>query len=305
MNIKHFARVMFPSIAKRYFDYIDYNEYLERKKTPPEEYSRLLMEEWTKRGGKEFDITKPTTYREKIQWSELYEPREIKAKLTDKVEVRSWVSEKVGEEYLIPIYGVYDDPQKINYDDLPDRFVIKMNHSSGMNIIVKDKKKCNFKKINKQLNEWMKIDYAFYRGFQPHYLGITPRIIIEKYTEDNCGELNDYKFLCFNGKVYFCWVDIGRFEDHRRNIYDLDWNLQPWTQKIPNYDGDVPKPKNFEEMCKIAHVLCQGFSHVRVDLYNVDGQIYFGEMTFSNGGGHDPIIPEEYDKIIGDLWHIE
>lgn len=295
----------FPKLKRRYFENKRYREYLQKKNTPEKDFPELIMKEWEKRGRERFDLEHPLTYTQKIQWSEIYERTPLKAELTDKAAVRDWIKEKIGEEYLIPLIGVYRDPDEIDFDALPDRYVIKMNNASGFNIIVKDKAKADVKDIKKKLKKWLSIDYAFYAGFQPHYIGIEPKIVIEQYVSDKNGELRDYKFLCFNGAVKYCWVDIGRYgSDHCRNVYDLDWKLQPWRQAKPNYDGPVEKPENFEEMVRIADILCKGFSHVRVDLYNVDGKIYFGEMTFSNGGGHDKIIPEEYDRIIGDMWDI-
>ena len=284
----------FPRIKKYYLDSKRYFEYLWRKKTKEGDYPDLIMKEWKKRGGEEFDLKNPVTYTQKIQWAEIY----------DKFAVRSWIKEEIGEDYLIPLIGVYSDPKIIDFNKLPNSFVIKMNNASGFNIIVKDKASINESAIRKQLAKWLKINYAFYKGFQPHYLGIVPKILIEEFVNDINGELRDYKFLCFNDEVKYCWVDIGRYGDHCRNVYDLDWNLQPWTQSKPNFKGEVEKPKNFDEMIRIASILCKGFSHVRVDLYNVDGKIFFGEMTFSNGGGHDKIIPTKYDRIIGDMWHI-
>ena len=304
-SIKRIIGKVLPAAKNKYLKCKRYFDYLKRKKTKEEDFPALIMNEWKRRGGEDFDLKNPQTYTQKIQWAEIYEKNEMKTLLSDKYSVRSWIKEKIGEEYLIPLIGVYDDPKKIDFDKLPDRFVIKMNNSSGFNIIVKDKSKINRSAVIKQLAKWMKIEYAFYKGFQPHYLGIVPKILIEEYVSDSAGELRDFKFLCFNDEVKFCWVDIGRFKDHCRNIYDLDWNLQPWRQVKPNYTGKVEKPVNFDEMVRIADTLCKGFSHVRVDLYNVDGKIYFGEMTFSNGGGHDKIIPFEYDRIIGDMWHIQ
>ena len=124
--------------------------------------------------------------------------------------------------------------------------------------------------------------------------------------ETERGELQDYKFLCFDGEPQFCWVDLGRFSDHTRTVFDMQWNLQPWTQANYGISKEpIPKPKNFEKMVELARVLAQGFSHVRVDLYNVDGTIYFGEMTFTNGSGLDPIVPDEYDLVLGQYWKQE
>ena len=129
------------------------------------------------------------------------------------------------------------------------------------------------------------------------------KIICEKYIADKNNQLNDYKFLCFNGKPYYCWVDIDRMTEHKRNVYDINWNLQKWNQfNYSNSKKKLEKPKNYDKMINIAAKLSKDFPHVRVDLYNVDGKIYFGEMTFTNGKGYETINPEKYDKQLGDLW---
>lgn len=151
----------------------------------------------------------------------------------------------------------------------------------------------------------MKIDYAFNSNFEMHYTHIKPKIIAEKYLETSDGELPDYKFMCFGGKPYYCWIDSGRFMNHTRNVYDLNWNLQPWSQGYPISDSLIEKPKNFEMMATLAEKLSEGFSHVRVDFYNIDGKLYFGEMTFTNASGLKKINPCEWDKKLGELWDTE
>ena len=151
---------------------------------------------------------------------------------------------------------------------------------------------------------WIKQDFAFSgRGFEMHYSHITPKIIAEKYIVDSNGELNDYKFLCFDGVPYYCWVDVGRFTDHRRNVYDMNWVLQPWNQySYRNTEQILDKPDNFDDMIRIVKTLCKGIPQVRVDLYSVNGKIYFGEMTFTNGKGYELIYPEKYNVMLGSLW---
>lgn len=264
---------------------------------------RIILNDWTKFTGEPlFDIDNPKTYRQKIQSSKLYNNK-IKTHLTDKVTVREWIKEKIGEEYLVPIIGIYESENDINFETLPSCFVIKMNHSSGMNIIVKNKEDIDYCLIREKIKKWKKINFAYKIGLQLQYKDIKPQIIIEEYIEDSNHELNDYKFICFNGTVYYCWVDVDRFGDHRRNIYDLNWKLQPFRQYYDNSDYEIDKPINFDKMINIANILCQGFDHVRVDLYNVDGKIYFSEMTFTNGNGYEEIIPNEYDLILGNLWN--
>lgn len=245
------------------------------------------------------------TYTEKMQWEKLFNNNPQKSLLSDKLEVRKWVKEKIGEEYLIPLIGSWDNVDDIPFQKLPKQFVVKTTHGSGTNIIVKNKEKINYKIIKRQLKDWMEIDYGYYNGFEMHYSKITPRIIVEKYLETEYGELQDYKFLCFNGSAYFCWVDMGRYTHHTRNVYNLKWELQPWNQSTYEISKEeIKKPKNFDKMIEIAEILSCDFSHVRVDLYNINGIIYFGEMTFTNGGGLDAIIPTQYDLMLGKLWKI-
>ena len=256
--------------------------------------------------GHKLNWNKLETYTEKMQWEKLFDQNPLKVRLTDKYEVREWVKEQIGEEYLIPLLGTWERLDDVNFEQLPEQFVLKTNHGSGTNVIVRDKSKMNVRRVKRLIEDWLKIDYAYHSGFEMHYSQIKPRIIAEQYVEAENGELQDYKFLCFHGEVYYCWVDQGRYSKHVRNVYDLDWNLQPWNQShCGNAERPIAKPENFDLMVELAHQLCQGFSHVRVDLYNVRGKIYFGEMTFTNGRGFDPIVPQEYDKTLGNLWIAE
>lgn len=246
----------------------------------------------------------PISYTEKMQFAKIFNSTKEKGMLTDKYEVRKWVAERIGEEFLIPLLGVWDCFDDIDFDSLPVSFVLKTNHGSGTNIIVTDKSRIDFKKMKRKFDFWMSEDFAFAgKGYELHYTFIKPKIIAEKYVTDSKGELNDYKFLCFNNNPAFVWVDVGRYGDHRRNIYNLKWELQPfnqWTYK--NTDYAIEKPKGYELMLSIVEQLCVGFDHVRVDLYNVDGKIYFGEMTFTNGQGYESILPAEYDDMLGSYW---
>lgn len=245
------------------------------------------------------------TYTEKMQWAKLYDKNPLKATLTDKYLVREWVEKTIGGEYLIPLLGAWDNFEDIDFSELPDRFVLKTNHGSGTNLIVKDKSKLNLKRAKRMFDDWMNIDYAYNSNFEMHYTDIKPKIIAEKYMETSTGELPDYKFLCFGGKPYYCWVDCGRFTNHTRNVYDLDWKLQSWSQCHPINEVIIEKPAKFETMVMLAQKLSEGLSHVRVDFYNIDGNIYFGEMTFTNASGLERIYPDEWDKRLGELWQLE
>lgn len=255
--------------------------------------------------GRRLNWDKLASYTEKMQWAKLYDATPIKTQLSDKYLVREWVEEKIGKEYLIPLLGVWDNYDDINFESLPNQFVLKTNHGSGTVIVVKDKNNMDHKLCRKLFNDWMNTDYSYVFGMEMQYTDIKRKIIAEQFLETGQSDLQDYKFLCFDSKPYFCWVDLDRFSNHTRNIYDLDWNLQDWNQyTYGNCKQGVSKPENFEKMVEIATVLCQGFSHVRVDLYNVNGVIYFGEMTFTNGSGYECIVPDEYDFKLGELWNI-
>ena len=144
-------------------------------------------------------------------------------------------------------------------------------------------------------------DYAFKAGLELQYRGIKPKIIAEKFIEDTNGELNDYKIMCFNGEPKFVWVDCGRYSNHTKNIYDLDWNLQPFKMTYPISKTPIARPENLDKMIELAKILCKDFAFVRVDFYNVDGKIYFGEMTFTSMSGTDKFEPEKYDLELGNM----
>ena len=308
MNIKKILKQRFSGIY-------DYHLHLLRKKKikqiaklkqlPKTEYPKMLAARYEAAIGHKLNWDNLQTYTEKMQWAKLYDKNPLKATLTDKYLVREWVEKTIGGEYLIPLLGVWDNFEDIDFSELPDRFVLKTNHGSGTNLIVKDKSKLNLKRAKRMFDDWMNIDYAYNSNFEMHYTDIKPKIIAEKYMETSTGELPDYKFLCFGGKPYYCWVDCGRFTNHTRNVYDLDWKLQSWSQCHPINEVIIEKPAKFETMVMLAQKLSEGLSHVRVDFYNIDGNIYFGEMTFTNASGLERIYPDEWDKRLGELWQLE
>lgn len=263
---------------------------------------KLYLKVWFfKKTGQILNLYDPKTFNEKIQWLKLYDSTPIKTRLADKYLVRDWVKEKIGEEYLIPLLGVWDKFDDIDFDKLPDRFVLKCNHGCAYNIIVKDKSKFNKKEARKKINKWMKENFAYKHGLEIHYKDIIPKIIAESYIEDSNKELNDYKFLCFNGKPEFIWIDQGRFDDHRRNLYNTKWELQPFLITWKNTKKEILPPENLEKMVELAKILSKDLNLVRVDFYNVDGKIYFGEMTFTSGSGTEEFIPSKYNRILGDM----
>lgn len=253
--------------------------------------------------GRELDWSNLRRYSEKMQWKKLYCIHPLERMATDKFAVRSWVANQIGEEYLIPLIGVWNHFDEIDFDSFPDQFVLKTTHASANIIIVKDKKKFDKKMAALMFKLWQSFDYSN-ASFEMNYKGIPRRIIAEEYREDKRGELPDYKFMCFDGVPYCCWVDQGRFSHHTRDIFNMEWELLPYTQVFPNSNDPSSRPVNFDKMVDIAKILSRDFSHVRVDLYNVDGKIYFGEMTFCESSGFCQITPDEYDFRLGKMWKL-
>ena len=271
-----------------------------------EDLKRRIEKMYEERVGHKLDWSHLVTYTEKMQWEKLYDDNPDKVTLSDKYLVREWVKEKIGERHLIPLLGVWSNASDIDFDSLPNQFVLKTNCGSGDVIIIRDKNRLSIKEIKiiqKKLNYYLNYDFGL-SSCEIHYSKIKPMIVAEQFIDSGEKDLPDYKFLCFNGTPYFCWVDIGRYTDHSRHVYDMEWNFQEWNQYYEVKDIHLPRPQNFSEMKQIASILSQGFSHVRVDLYNINGRIFFGEMTFTNGSGFDVIKPEKYDYMLGELWKL-
>lgn len=280
--------------------------YIYLKNLSVEKYESFLRKEYKRRTGDILNIKNPEKYTEKIQYAKLYLNTPLKTKLSDKYQVREWIEKKIGKEYLIPLVGAWDSFSEINFNKLPERFVLKLNSGSGTNIIVNNKAEFNYNESKLKFFRWTSKDFAFNNDLQLHYSDIDTKIIAEEFIEDKNKELPEYKFFCFHGQVYYCWQIVGRGSQEYRNVYDLNWNLQPWKfEGHENSPKKYTKPDNFEEMIEIAEKLSKDFPHVRVDLYNVDGKIYFGEMTFTSTGGYRLITPEQYNYMLGDLWKIE
>jgi hypothetical protein len=279
--------------------------YFVQKYAPESKYPELLDDWFRSVTGNKLNLLHPRTYNEKVQWLKLYDNTPLKALLSDKFLVRRWVAEKIGEQYLIPLLGVWDDFDEINFDVLPDQFVLKVNHGSNWLIIVKDKAKFNKESAKQKINTWMNSNFAYCVGLELQYRDIKPKIIAEQYLEDESGYLADYKIYCFEGRPCFIRY-AGRGRDKkggvRHILYDLDWNPMGFR-----FTGNhrpcsfVRRPDNLAEMVHIADVLGSGFHHVRVDLYLTNGKIYFGEMTFTPASGLYHFDPDEWNLKLGDM----
>lgn len=249
--------------------------------------------------GRNLNWDNPQTYNEKIHVSKVYMPTPLKTRLADKFAVREWITERIGSEYLIPLLGVYESFDEIDFDALPDSFVIKCNHDSGSVTLVKDKSSLDMAAMKRKYDAFMRRNFAW-MGWEMHYRDIPPKILVEKYMGD---AVSDYKFQCFNGEPYSCRVDYDRFGDHRRNVYNMDWEIMPFMKGLYQHPkNDYPCPPEYGEMKRIVRELSRGIDQVRVDLYFVDGRIYFGEMTLTNANGFEYFVPDEWDYTLGELW---
>lgn len=248
------------------------------------------------------DLNTPETFNQKIQWLKLHNRGDFLGKMVDKYEVLNIVREKIGDEYLVPLLGVWESPDQIDFDHLPDQFVLKPTHDSQSTIICKNKADFNINKARLSLSHALKYNY-YLKGREMPYRHIRPRIIAQKYLEEESGTgLKDYKFFCFNGRVGYIQVDTGRFTDHRRNMYDRDWNLQEFEfQRKKESTKIIEKPTALKVMIGIAEELSKGFCFVRIDLYLVKDRIYFGEYTFHPDGGIGRFKPKEWNKKLGDM----
>lgn len=248
------------------------------------------------------NLKEPKKFTEKLQWYKLYYRKGLLTACSDKYKVRDYIKSKQLDHILVPIYGVYDCANKINFDSLPSQFVLKTNHGSHTNIICTDKSKLNIEKSRKNLQEWL-TTWQGKVGREWSYYDIEPKIICEKYLEkDQNNDLVDYKFFCFSGKVFCLYVIIERFlsDGIKLGIYDRNFKKLPYKRSdIRDINKSIGKPKNFEKMIKIAETLSSDFPHVRVDLYNIDGMIFFGELTFYDGSGYEGFIPDKFDYILG------
>lgn len=270
---------------------------------------RTELERWhKKKTGLQLNLNNPKTFNEKIQWSKLYDSTPIKTRLADKYLVRDWVAEKIGEQYLIPLLGVYDSFDEIDFDKLPKQFIIKCNHGSGYNIIVKDKSKLDLNDVKAKLDKWIVENFAFKNGCELHYRDIPPKIIIEKFIENKTsgGDLYDYKFWCFNGKVeYIQFLSERNIDGLKMAFYDKNWNKQDFVYSHPLDKKNIEKPSNLDKMIKLAEVLSADFNHVRVDFYRMDdGKLYFGEMTFTSASGVCKWNDEKINRYFGKLFKL-
>lgn len=259
--------------------------------------------------GRPLDWGNPQTLNEKLNVLKTRFRVPEMTRLVDKWAVREVVRGKIGEKYLVPLLGVWERARDVSFAELPDAFVLKVNHGSGQNAIVRNKAKEDERALKKTLARWMKENHAVFSREWP-YRGVVPRITAEELLLEGDGSLpKDYKFHCFAGRVETVQVDLDRETAHKRNFYDLDWRKQPFLWCETEADGapkwpngpDVPRPAALEEMTVVAETLSRGWPYVRVDLFCVAGKVYFGELTFYHGSGLERFFPPEKDLALGKL----
>lgn len=247
------------------------------------------------------DIDNPKTLNEKVQWLKLYYDDPRITTCCDKYTVKEYIAKEIGEEYVVKLYGVYDDADEIDFDKLPNKFVLKVNDSSGYNIIVEDKAKLDISQTKCILNNWVQPwKNSYYNSFYLGYKNVKPKIIAEEYL-DIPHNSKEYKIFCFNGKADFALIELDYFSRRPKRAF-YDRNFKETEFKI----GKMPKvalsekPQNFDKMIELADKLSKPFPFVRVDFYDINGKIYFGELTFYSGGGFSHIKPIEWDRKLGD-----
>ncbi len=250
--------------------------------------------------GKKLNLKNPSTFSEKLQWLKLYDRRPEYIRMVDKYKVRNYIKKKIGEEYLIPLYGVYDHFDEIDFSKLPNQFVLKPNHTSGDIYICKDKNEINMRVLRKTVNRWMKRRYYWLHREWP-YKYIKPKIICEAFITDTGKVPDDFKVLCFDGKAKLIEVHTGRFNNnHKLTTFTPDWDRSTLMHDFPPFIEAYEKPLLLDQMIELSEKLAANIAHIRVDWYIVDNKLYFGELTLYFCAGFIHYFHEVDDYIVGE-----
>lgn len=269
---------------------------------PAKPYLKLV---YRIKAGKKLNLKNPVTFCDKQNWLKLNEIHPEYTELVDKIAVRDYITEILGEEYLFPIYGSWKHFDEIDFDALPEKFVLKCNHDSGSVKVITDKSTINKEELKKFFEDRLKLNpYVFGREYP--YKNVEPCIMAEKFmTPDGEEDIRDYKFFCFNGKPEIMFIATDRSTDVKFDFFDMDFNHLDIVNIHEQSGLEIKKPQMFDEMKEIASKISQGMKFVRIDLYEISGKIYFGEFTFFHGGGFWPMKPEKWEKELGDLIKIK
>ncbi len=249
------------------------------------------------------NLKNPQLFNEKLQWLKLHDRNPLYTTLVDKYAVKKWVADKIGEQYVIPTLGVWEKAEDIDFEKLPNQFVLKVNHDSGGLVICKDKSKLDRQTATAKLSRALK-NNGYWYGREWPYKNVVPRIIAEKFMSDGQHtDLTDYKFFCFNGVPLYCQVISDRRTSEKVDFFNMDWQHQPFTglmKRFPHADSAPVCPVNFSLMKQICQQLSANIPFVRVDLYEINGKVYFGEMTFYPAGGFGEFTPKEWNYVFGE-----
>lgn len=298
MSNKYLEILKKPQLIVRGFGYVFVN--LFGRQMSDKTY---LQCKWWVNNGKKLDLENPVTFNEKLQWLKLYNRNPMYTTMVDKYEAKKYVANIISDEHIIPTLGIYDSVEDIDFDSLPNQFVLKCTHDSGGIVICQDKTQLNRKEAIKKLRKGLKSNFYWTNREWP-YKNVTPRIIAEKYMTNGDGELRDYKFFCFDGVPRVMFIASDRFskeEETKFDFFDMEFNHLPFRNGHPNATKPIERPAEFDEMRMLASKLSKGIPQVRVDFYDVNGQIYFGEMTFFHWSGFVKFDPEEWDYKIGEM----
>lgn len=257
--------------------------------------------------GKKLRLKDPIFFNEKLQWLKLYDHRLEYVSMVDKIAVKDYIAKRIGAEYIIPTLGVWDRPEDIDWDILPNQFVLKWNHDSGSIVICKDKNKFDREAAIKKLSYGAKVN-GFWYGREWPYKGVSPKLLAEKYMEDSkTSELRDYKVFCFDGVVKIVLIASDRQkkgEEVKFDFFDVEGNHLNIVNNHPQASVIPELPVTFNKMVALAEKLSQGFPHLRVDFYEVNGDVYFGEITLYHGSGFMNWKPDEWNEIMGNWLHL-
>lgn len=254
--------------------------------------------------GKKLDLTRPVTFNEKLQWLKIYNRKPIYTQMVDKYEAKHYISQRIGQQYVIPTYGVWEHFDDIDFASLPDRFVLKTTHDSGGVVLCENKDTFDYAKAKQKLEPRLKNNF-FWHGREWPYKNVRPRIIAEEYLQ--LGQVEDYKMMCFNGEVKCAFICSGRGtkDGLRVTIFDMDWNVMPMKRHYPNVKEGFPKPEHFDEMVMLSEKLSEGIPFLRVDFYEVAGKLKIGELTFFPASGFEKFSPESWDETLGNWISLE
>lgn len=268
---------------------------------PSRVYIKVL---YKKRIGRKLDLRKPTRYTEKLQWLKLNDHNPDYTKMVDKYEVKKYIAETIGEEYVIPTYGVWNSFDEIDFSKLPNQFVLKCTHDSGGLVICRNKQDFDFKNARKKISKCLKTNYYLkYREWP--YKNVKPRIIAEQYMEDSDNScLTDYKFFCFNGIPKIMYISKDKSENPGTDFFDMNYNHLELKMRDNNSKILPEKPLLFEKMKKISSVFANKIAHIRVDFYMINNHLYIGELTFYHMSGFQKITPDDWDYKLGNMLDI-